>query len=86
MLPLLRLDLLLPEFPPFMLDVVEVVNYPAKSSKYVATQNKQEPDTPAQNCRNQTVWCDKLAGPVLLRPTAVRGAIVLRRGAPPPAK
>jgi hypothetical protein len=35
-----RLNPLLPEFPPFMLDVLEVVNSPAQSPKCVATQNE----------------------------------------------
>jgi hypothetical protein len=37
MLPLLRSDLLWPEFPPFMLDVLEVVDSPVESSKCVRT-------------------------------------------------
>jgi hypothetical protein len=36
-LPLSRLDLLLLESPPFMLDVLEVVNSPAESPKCVVT-------------------------------------------------
>jgi hypothetical protein len=46
MLPLSRLNPLLPELSPFMLGVLEVVNSPAESPKCVATQNKQEPKTP----------------------------------------
>jgi hypothetical protein len=37
MLPLSRSDPLLLDFPPFMLDVFEVVDSPAESPKYVAT-------------------------------------------------
>jgi hypothetical protein len=37
MLPLSRSDPLLSEFPPFMLDVLEVVDSPAESPKCVAT-------------------------------------------------
>jgi hypothetical protein len=48
-LPLFRSDLLLPEFPPFMLDVLEVVDSPAESPKCVCTQNEHEPKSPAQN-------------------------------------
>jgi hypothetical protein len=36
-LPLSRSDPLLPEFPPFILDVLEVVDPPAELSKCVAT-------------------------------------------------
>jgi hypothetical protein len=42
MLPLLRSDLLLPEFPPLMIDVFEVVDSSAESPKCVSTQNEQE--------------------------------------------
>jgi hypothetical protein len=38
MLPLSRSDPLLSEFPPFMLDVLEVVDFPVESPKCVATQ------------------------------------------------
>jgi hypothetical protein len=55
MLPLSRSDPLLPEFPPFILDVLEVVDSPAESSKCVATRNEQGPKAPAQNYRNQTL-------------------------------
>jgi hypothetical protein len=37
MLPLSRSDPLWLEFPPFMLDVLEVVDSPAESPKYVTT-------------------------------------------------
>jgi hypothetical protein len=40
MLPLSGLDPLLPEFPPFMIDVLEVVNSPADSPKYVRIENE----------------------------------------------
>jgi hypothetical protein len=45
----------LPEFPPFMFDVLEVVDSPAESPKCVATSNEQEPKATAQNCRNRAV-------------------------------
>jgi hypothetical protein len=51
----LRSDPLLPEFLPFMLDVLEVVYSPAESPKCVATQIGQEPEASDQNYRNQTV-------------------------------
>jgi hypothetical protein len=38
-----------------MLDVLEVVDSPVKSQKYVATQNEQELKIPVQNYRNRTV-------------------------------
>jgi hypothetical protein len=49
MLPLLWSDPFLPEFPPFMLDVLELVDSPVESPKCVCTQNKQELEAPAQN-------------------------------------
>jgi hypothetical protein len=49
MLPLSRLDPLLLEFPPFMLDVLEVVNSPAELPKCVHTRNEQEPEAPTRN-------------------------------------
>jgi hypothetical protein len=39
-----------------------------------------------KNCRNQMVWFGKPECPVLSGPTAVRGAVEFRRGAPPLAK
>jgi hypothetical protein len=47
MLPLSRSDPLLPEFPPFMLDMLEVVDSPVKSPKCVHTPNEQELEVPA---------------------------------------
>jgi hypothetical protein len=55
MLPLSRSDPLFSEFPPFMVDVSEVVDSPVESPKCVATQNKQEPKALAQNCKNRTI-------------------------------
>jgi hypothetical protein len=55
MFPLSWSDRLWPEFPPFMLDVLEVVNYPAESPKCVDTQNEHEPEAPAQNSKNRIV-------------------------------
>jgi hypothetical protein len=46
---------LLPEFPPFMFDMLEVVDSPAESSKCVHTQNEQDLEALAQNCSNQIV-------------------------------
>jgi hypothetical protein len=86
MLPLSRFDPLLPEFPPFMLDVLEVVDSSAESQKCVHTWNKQRPEAPAQSYRNWTIRLGKLEGPVLSGPTAIRGTTGLRRGAPPLAK
>jgi hypothetical protein len=40
MLPLSRSNQLLLEFPPFMLDVLEVVDSPVESPKCVRTRNK----------------------------------------------
>jgi hypothetical protein len=65
MLPLSRSDPLLPEFPPFMLDVLEVVNSLAESPKCVSTWNEQEPKARIRNCRNQTLqfcWDRWLSG------------------------
>jgi hypothetical protein len=52
MLPLSRLDPLLSKFPPFMLDVLEVVDSPAESPNCVATQIRQELKAPGWNCKN----------------------------------
>jgi hypothetical protein len=86
MLPLLRSDPLLPEFPPFMFDVLEVVYPSAESPKCVRTRNKQRPEAPARSCKNWTIRLGKPEGPVLSGPTAIRGIAGLRRGASPPAK
>jgi hypothetical protein len=80
MLPLSRSDPLLPEFPPFMLDVLELVDSPAEWPKCVATQIGQEPEAPGQNYRNRTVRFGKPDGPILLILTTVRGATGTRRG------
>jgi hypothetical protein len=76
MLSLSRSDPLFPEFPSFILDVLEVVDSPTESSKYVHIRNEQKLDAPI--CKPE--------GSVLSGPTAVSGAARLRRGAPPPAK
>jgi hypothetical protein len=55
MLPLSRSDPLWPEFPPFMLDMLEVVNSPARSPKYVYTRIGQESKAPVQNRENRTL-------------------------------
>jgi hypothetical protein len=54
-LPLSMSDPLLPEFPHFMLDMLEVVDSPAESPKCVATRIVQELEAPVQNSRNQTI-------------------------------
>jgi hypothetical protein len=41
---LVEVDQLLPEFSPFMLDVLEVIDSPAESTKCVHTRNEQEPE------------------------------------------
>jgi hypothetical protein len=86
MLPLSKLDPLWPEFLPFMLNVLEVVDSPAESPKCDATRNKQRPEAPTRNSRNQTVRFQETDGPVLSRPMVVRGTAGLRRGAPPLTK
>jgi hypothetical protein len=65
--------MLVPEFPPFMLDVCELVDSLAESPKYVATRIEHEPEAPARSYRNWILQFGKPEGPVLLRPTAVRG-------------
>jgi hypothetical protein len=55
MLFLSRSDPLLPEFPPFMLDMLEVVDYPVELPKCVYTQNEQESEALAQKRTNRTV-------------------------------
>jgi hypothetical protein len=47
MLFLSRSDPLVLEFPPFMLDMLEVVDSLAESLKCVYTQNEQESEAPA---------------------------------------
>jgi hypothetical protein len=63
-----------------MLDVFEVVDSPAESSKYVVTRIGQEPEAPDQNCRNRTVRFGKPDGPILSILMAVGGAVSTRRG------
>jgi hypothetical protein len=55
MLPLLRSDPLLPEFPPFMLDMLEVVDSTVESPKCLGTKIRQKPKAPVQNRRNWAV-------------------------------
>jgi hypothetical protein len=69
-----------PEFSPFMLDVLEVVDSLAESPKCVTTQNEHEPEAPARNCENRTVQFSKLDGLVLLGLTMVRGTVRLQCG------
>jgi hypothetical protein len=66
--------------------VLEVVDSPVELQKCAATRNEQRPEAPAQNSRNWTVRFQEPDGPVLSRPTTVRGAAGLRQGAPPPSK
>jgi hypothetical protein len=42
-----RFNPLWPEFPPFMREVLEVVDSPAESPKFVATRNEQRLEAPA---------------------------------------
>jgi hypothetical protein len=86
MLLLSRSDPLWSEFSPFMLDVLEVVDYPAKSQKCVATWNELRSEASARNSRNWTIRFQEPDGPVLSRLTAVKGVVRLRRGASPPTK
>jgi hypothetical protein len=74
------LHMLVPEFPPFMLDVVEVVDSSAESPKCVATRIGQEPEASARNCRNRTLRFGKSDYPILLIPAAVKCAAGTRRG------
>jgi hypothetical protein len=78
MLPLSRSNPLRPESPPFVLDVLEVVDSPAESQKCVATRIKHEPEAPAQNSINQTVRFLESDSPVLSGPMAVRGTVGLQ--------
>jgi hypothetical protein len=63
----------LPEFPPFMLHVLEVVDSPVELPKCVRTQNEQEPKALARKNKNQIVGFGKPDGPILSILTAVRG-------------
>jgi hypothetical protein len=65
MLPLSRSDPLLPEFPPFMIDMLEVVDSLAESPKCVLTQNEQESEAPTRNWANQIVRSGKPNNPIL---------------------
>jgi hypothetical protein len=38
-------------FPPFMLDMHEVVDSPVELPKFVTTRNEQESEAPVRNCR-----------------------------------
>jgi hypothetical protein len=75
-----RSDPLLPEFPPFMLHVLEVVTSPTESPKCVSTRNEQEPKASARKKKNQIVWFGEPDGPVLSILTTVRGTTGTRRG------
>jgi hypothetical protein len=79
MLPLSRTDSLLPEFPPFMFDVLEVVDCPAELPKCVATQIVQEPKARGRNCRNRTIRIGKPNCPVLSILTVISGTAGTRR-------
>jgi hypothetical protein len=86
MLFLLRSDPLVPEFPPSMLDVLEVVDSLAKSPKCVCTGNEQELEASARNNANQMLQFGKLECSVSSGPTVVRGTIGSSEGALLPAK
>jgi hypothetical protein len=75
MLPLSRSDPLWLEFPPFMLDRLEVVDSLAELLKYVRTQNEQKPKATAQNWANRMVQFGKLDYPVPSAPAVVKGTI-----------
>jgi hypothetical protein len=70
-----RLDLLLSKFPPFILDVFEVVNSPAELQKCVCTQNEQEMEALAQNWANRIVRFGKPDSPVLSAPPVIKGTV-----------
>jgi hypothetical protein len=69
-----------------MLDVLEVVDSTAESSKCVHTRNEQEPEAPAQNKANRTVRFGKSDGPISSAPVAVRGTVSSDEGVLLPAK
>jgi hypothetical protein len=73
MLFLSRPNLLVLEFPPLMLNVLEIVNSPAESPKCITTQIEHELEAPARSCRNRIARSRKPDGTVLLGPTVVRG-------------
>jgi hypothetical protein len=70
--------------------VIEVVDSPAESLKYVTTQIGQEPEAPAQNRKNRTLRFGKPDYPLLSILTIVANRTIqfcqFRRqsGAPPP--
>jgi hypothetical protein len=72
MLPFLRSDPLWSVFPPFMLDVLEVVDSPAESQKMCCHMNRTGAESPCSKQENPD-------GPVLSIPTVVRGAAGTRR-------
>jgi hypothetical protein len=75
MLFLLRSDPLLLEFPPFMLDMLEVTDSPAESPKCIRTQNEKESEAPTRNRANRTIRFGKPNGLILSTPTAVKGTV-----------
>jgi hypothetical protein len=69
-----------------MLDVIEVVDSPAESLKYVHTRNEQRLEASARRRKNRTIQFGKSKGPILSGLMTVMGVVGLGRGAPPPAK
>jgi hypothetical protein len=86
MLFLSRSYLLVLKFPPFMLDVLEIVDFLAESPKCVCTRNKQVPETLARNRVNHIVRSDKPDNPISSIPVVVRGTIGSVEGVLLPAK
>jgi hypothetical protein len=85
-LPLSRLDPLWPEFPSFILDVLEVVDSPTESPKICCHTNQTGAGSSCSIWENQTVRFGKSDGLILLISTAVRALSTLNEEATPPAK
>jgi hypothetical protein len=60
-----------------MLDVIEVVDSPAESLKYVHTRNEQRLEASARRRKNRTIQFGKLKGPILSGLMTVMGVIGL---------
>jgi hypothetical protein len=80
MLFLSRSDLSTSEFSFFMLDMLEVVDYPAESPKCVGRWIEQELEAPVWNSKNRILQFDKPEDPVLSELMAARGAAGRWRG------
>jgi hypothetical protein len=85
MLFLSRSDPLVSEFPPFILDVREVVDSSTESLS-VCTQNEQDLKAPVQNRKKWALRFQELDYPVSSGPMTVRGIIRRRQGASPLTK